>query len=102
MNANIKSIQVLGSNCPTCKNLYRLTREVVKKLNITIEVEYSSDTQKLLDTGMMSSPVLVINGKAVLAGWLPSAEKIKELLITSNEQPEIRKNSSCCSCHGKC
>ena len=102
MNNQITSIQVLGSGCPTCKKLHELTKEAAKELNITTEVEYSSDIQKLLDTGMMSSPVLVINGKAVLAGGLPSLEKIKELLSTNNEQPEIEKESGSCSCGGKC
>jgi small redox-active disulfide protein 2 len=102
MNNQITSIQVLGSGCPTCKKLHELTKEAAKELNITTEVEYSSDIQKLLDTGMMSSPVLVINGKAVLAGGLPSLEKIKELLGTNNEQPKIEKKGGSCSCGGKC
>jgi small redox-active disulfide protein 2 len=83
MNYNIKSIQIFGSGCPTCKKLYELTKEAAKQLNIATEVEYISDIQKLLDTGMMSSPVLSINGRPVLAGTLPSLEKIKELLIDS-------------------
>jgi small redox-active disulfide protein 2 len=102
MNNQITSIQVLGSGCPTCKKLHELTKEAAKELNITTEVEYSSDIQKLLDTGMMSSPVLVINGKAVLAGGFPSIEKIKELLSANSEQPIIEKKSDCCSCGGRC
>ena len=102
MNNPITSIQVLGSGCPTCKKLHELTKEAAKELNITAEVEYSSDIQKLLDTGMMSSPVLVINGQAVLAGGLPSIEKIKELLSTNNEQPKVEKTNDHCSCDGKC
>ncbi len=81
MNTKIESILVLGSGCPTCKKLHELTKEAAEELNITTEVEYSSDIQKLLDTGMMSSPVLVINGRPVLAGALPSVAKIKELLL---------------------
>lgn len=102
MHNNIKSIQVLGSNCPSCKKLHELTVEAAKQLNIAIEVEYISDIQKLIDTGMMSSPVLVINGKAVLAGRLPSIDKIKELLGASSEQSEIEDKDAGCSCCGKC
>ncbi|MFA5130794.1 MAG: thioredoxin family protein [Patescibacteria group bacterium] len=83
MNNSIKSIQVLGSGCPTCKKLHELTVVAAQELNLATEVEYSSDLQKLLDTGLMSSPVLLINGKAVLAGGLPSIEKIKELISAS-------------------
>jgi len=101
MNTNIKSIQVLGSNCPTCKKLHELTIEAAKQLNITTEVEYISDIQKLLDTGMMSSPVLVINGKPILAGALPKIEKIKELLINTN-QPDVENTHEGCCCGDKC
>ena len=33
-----------------------------------------------MEMGVMSSPVLAINGKAVLAGQLPNLEKIKEII----------------------
>jgi len=102
MNNQITSIQVLGSGCPTCKKLHELTKEAAKELNITTEVEYSSDIQKLLDTGMMSSPVLVINGKAVLAGGFSSLKKIKELLSANSEQPVVEKKSDYYFCGGRC
>lgn len=102
MNNNIKSIKVFGSACPTCKKLHELTEVAVKELHLNIEVEYINDIQKLLDTGMMSSPVLAINEKPVLAGRLPSVEKIKELLTTINNQPELEKVSGGCSCGSRC
>jgi small redox-active disulfide protein 2 len=76
----IKSIQVLGSGCPTCKKLFELTKLAVSELNLGVDVEYINDIQKIMDLGVMSSPVIAVNGKAVLAGQLPSVEKIKELL----------------------
>lgn len=80
MNIKIESIQVLGSGCSTCKKLFELTKEAAKQLNIDIEVEYVTDIQKIIEMGVMSSPVLAINGQAVLAGQLPNINKIKELL----------------------
>ena len=101
MKTDIRSIQVFGSNCPTCKKLYELAKEAASQLDITTEVEYSSDIQKLLDTGMMSSPVLVINGRPVWAGNLPSIEKLKELLSV-NGQPSVEESHRGCSCGGRC
>jgi small redox-active disulfide protein 2 len=80
---DIKSIQVLGSGCPTCKKLFESTVKAVKELNLGIEVEYNNDIQKIMDLGVMSSPVIAVNGKAVLAGQLPSVQKIKELIKNS-------------------
>jgi small redox-active disulfide protein 2 len=77
------TIQVLGSGCPTCKNLFELTKQAVKELGMKTEVEYITDIQKIVEMGVMSSPVLAINGKPVIYGFLPKLEKIKETISES-------------------
>ena len=72
-------IQVLGSGCSTCKNLYELTKTVVSELGIDAEVEYSNDISKIIELGVMESPVMTINGKIALLGS-GSLEKIKEVI----------------------
>lgn len=71
-------IQVLGSGCPTCKKLYELTKQAVQELNLSEEVEYITDISKIVEMGVMSSPVLAIDGKPVMTGFVPDIEKIKE------------------------
>jgi len=103
-NKDIK-IQVLGSGCPTCKKLYESTKEVVAEMNLGIEVEYITDIQKIVSMGVMSSPVLAINGKAVLAGSLPNKEKIKQIIseYVSGDSSTSDDDKPCgCSCNGKC
>ncbi|QQS44347.1 TM0996/MTH895 family glutaredoxin-like protein [Candidatus Roizmanbacteria bacterium] len=73
-------IQVLGSGCPTCKKLYELTQQAVKELNLNEEVEYITDVSKIIEMGVMSSPVLAVDGKPVMVGFLPDVEKVKSLL----------------------
>ncbi len=73
-------IQVLGSGCPTCKKLHELTMEAVKQLNLHDSVEYITDVSKIVEMGVMSSPVLAINGKPVMVGFFPDIEKVKDLL----------------------
>lgn len=73
-------IQVLGSGCPTCKKLHELTKQAVKELNLNEEVEYITDVSKIIEMGVMSSPVLAVNGKPVMVGFLPDIEKVKSLL----------------------
>jgi len=75
---NIK-IQVLGSGCSSCKNLYELTKTAVSELRIDAEIEYSTDISKIIELGVMQSPVLTINNKvAILESG--SLEKIKEII----------------------
>ena len=73
-------IQILGSGCPTCKKLYELTQEAVKQLNLNEGVEYVTDISKIIEMGLMQSPVLAIDGKPVLVGFVPDIERIKSLL----------------------
>lgn len=77
---NFKSIQVLGSGCPTCKQLFENVKKITKKFNITTEVEYISDISKIIEMGIMTSPVLAINGKAVLSGTGISENDIEKAL----------------------
>ena len=73
-------IQVLGSGCATCKKLFELTKKATEELDLGAEVEYVTDVQKIIDMGLMSSPVLAIDGKPVLVGRVPETEKIKEII----------------------
>ena len=90
-------IQVLGSGCSNCKKLFELTKKAVEELGIETEVEYINDIQKIIEMGVMSSPVLAIDGKPVITGFVPNIEKIKEIL---------NQNNGCCgdkkSCNIKC
>lgn len=76
-------IQVLGSGCPTCKNLYELTKKAVEEIGSKDEVEYlvgQDGIQKIIELGIMNSPVLVIDDKPVMTGFTPDIEKIKGLI----------------------
>ncbi len=74
------TIQVFGSGCPTCKKLYELTKEAVAELSLGVEVEYITDVQKIVEMGVMQSPVLAINGKPAVAGFVPNKEKIMVII----------------------
>lgn len=76
-------IQVLGSGCPTCGKLFELTKQAVNELDLNTEVEYVTDIQKIVQLGLMSSPVLTVNNQPVAVGVVPNIEKIKKL-ITDN------------------
>jgi small redox-active disulfide protein 2 len=75
------NIQVLGSGCPTCKKLYEITKKATEEMNLDATVEYltgAEGMQKIIELGAMSSPLLVINGKVAMSGFIPDIEKIKE------------------------
>jgi len=73
-------IQVLGSGCPTCEKLFEITKQAVSQMNLPDQVEYVKDIQQILNMGLMSSPVLAVNGKPALVGFTPDVEKIKKAI----------------------
>lgn len=100
-------IQVLGSGCPTCKKLFELTKEVVKELGLKTEVEYITDVQKIVAMGVMSSPVLAIDGKPVLTGFPSDQSKIKSIIEDNlrgekGENVPAQKDKDCCSGKNSC
>lgn len=106
-------IEVIGSGCKKCKALFELTKEVVQELDIKNPVEYSTDVSKIVAMGVMSSPVLAINGQPVLTGVLPDKEKLYKIISTqiSSEsstslevEKEKKENEKCagCNCDGNC
>lgn len=78
------TIQVLGSGCPSCKKLFELTKQAISELKLNGSVEYITDMSKIVEMGVMSSPVLAVNGKPVMVGLVPDVEKIKHVLSSAN------------------
>ena len=76
-------IKVLGTGCPKCKALEKATREAVAELGINADIGKEEDIMKIMQYGVMHTPALVIDGKVVISGRLPSAKELKNLL-TSN------------------
>lgn len=72
-------IKVIGSGCPTCKNLFELTKQAVSELKIDSTVEYSTEVSEIIKMGIMQSPVLSVDGKPAMIGS-GSLQKIKESL----------------------
>lgn len=73
-------IQVLGSGCPTCKKLFEQVKRLAEELKLQAEVEYISDVTKIIELGVMQSPVLAIDGKVFLTGGGHGDEEIKAML----------------------
>lgn len=73
-------IKILGTGCPKCKALEKMTREAVTEMGIPAEIHKEEDIIKIMSYGIMNTPGLVINGKVVMSGRLPSSVEIKDLI----------------------
>ncbi|MEX0987663.1 MAG: thioredoxin family protein [Bacteroidales bacterium] len=77
-------IKVLGTGCPKCKALEKATREVISELGVEANIVKEEDIMKIMEYGIMHTPGLVIDGKVVMSGRVPSTKEIQQF-ITQNQ-----------------
>jgi small redox-active disulfide protein 2 len=75
------NIKILGTGCPKCKMLEKVTRQAVDELGIEATIEKVEDIVKIMAYNVMHTPVLIINEKIVLKGIVPGVSQVKEILI---------------------
>jgi small redox-active disulfide protein 2 len=77
------TIQVLGSGCTNCKKLYEVTKEVVEALDNKVKLEYLDGiegTGRMIELGVMSGPVIAVDGKVALVGFTSDKKKITQAI----------------------
>jgi small redox-active disulfide protein 2 len=80
------NIKILGTGCPNCKKLEQETRKAVTSLAVKAEFEKVTDYQKIMEFDILSTPGLVINGKVVSSGKIPSQSEIVSMLATALDE----------------
>jgi small redox-active disulfide protein 2 len=76
-------IEVLGPGCANCKRLEQLTREAVQATGVDAEIVKVTDYAEIARHGILSTPGLVIDGRVVSSGRVPSAGDIAGWLVGS-------------------
>lgn len=73
-------IKVLGSGCAKCKSLEKATIQAINEAGIDATVTKVEDFLEIMKLGVMTTPALVVDGKVLIKGRVPSVAEIKELL----------------------
>ena len=74
-------LKVYGSGCAKCKLLAENAEAAAQALEVNYEIEKVTDINKIIDAGVMRTPALAVNDEIVVAGSVPSADKIKKYLL---------------------
>jgi predicted DsbA family dithiol-disulfide isomerase len=81
----MKKVKVISAtNCNNCELLYNVVSTIVKSKNIPAEVEKVVDVRELAKLGVMTTPVLVVDGKIKHTGAPIPAPQVVEKLITED------------------
>ncbi|MFW9597192.1 MAG: thioredoxin family protein [Paludibacter sp.] len=75
-------IKILGTGCAKCKTLDKAVRDVVAKNKIEATVSKVEDIMEIMQYNVMTTPALVVDGKVLVKGRVPSENELKELLTT--------------------
>ncbi len=76
----MKKIQVLGTGCPKCRQLYEATERAAAELGIECELQKVTDVNDILAFGVMMTPALVVDGAVKVVGKVPPQEELKNYL----------------------
>ena len=76
----MKIVKVLGTGCANCKNTIKLIDEVATVKGIELQLEKVEQIQDIMTYGVMSTPGVVIDGKVVHAGGVPSRGAVEAWL----------------------
>ncbi len=70
-------IKVLGPGCKKCHETETLVRETVAETGSDATVEYVTDFAEIAKHGVFTTPAVVIDGRVVSAGKVPSKSDVR-------------------------
>jgi small redox-active disulfide protein 2 len=74
------NIQVAGPGCKNCVELEARVKQAVAELGLEATVSKITGYQEIAASGVMMTPGLIVDGKVVLQGKLPTVGIVKNLL----------------------
>ena len=80
-------IEVLGTGCRKCQLLFQAAATALERTGRTASLAKVEDLQRIVAYGVMTTPALVIDGRVVAAGRVPTASEIAALIETAGEVP---------------
>ena len=76
----MKKLQILGTGCAKCNALAMATEKAAQTLGLQYELEKVTDLKRIMSFGVMLTPALVVDGKIVVSGKVPSVDELKSMI----------------------
>jgi small redox-active disulfide protein 2 len=73
-------IEIFGTGCAKCKKLFENAQEAVRASGLEVDIVKIEDIEKIVETGVMMTPALVVDGKIKSTGKVLSVDEIKKIL----------------------
>jgi small redox-active disulfide protein 2 len=90
-------VEVLGTGCANCKRTVQVVEDVANARGVSIELTKVENMKEIIAYGVMATPGVVIDGKVVHAGGIPTREKVEQWLMNAAmAAPSGDAGSRCC------
>ena len=73
-------IRVLGSGCANCQRLEQLVFNVCAENDLNTDIQKITDHNDFSTYGVKATPALVVNGKVLSQGTIPSISVLEQWL----------------------
>ena len=92
----MKQVKVLGTGCPNCRATVQRVETVAKELGVPITLEKVEEIQDIMTYGILATPGVVVDGKVVHSGGVPSREKVEQWLTAVDAERSGLLAGGCC------
>jgi len=79
----VSEIRIIGYGCRRCGELHDRVMQAVQSLATEVRVVRDDDMLSPMRFGLLSLPGLIVDGKIICAGRVPSVDELTRLLRSS-------------------
>ena len=73
-------IQVAGPGCARCQTTEKNVINACAELDMAADIFHVTDMKEIVKLGVMSTPAVIVDGKIVLSGRVPTVGELKTML----------------------
>ena len=77
-------IQIAGPGCPRCQATEKNVMNACSELNLAADISHVYDIKEYAKLGVMMTPALIVDGKVIISGKIPTVEELKKVLPALN------------------
>jgi small redox-active disulfide protein 2 len=73
-------IQIAGPGCARCQTTEKIVINTCAQLDLAADVSHIYDVKEIAKLGIMSTPAVIVDGKIVMSGRVPTVGELKAIL----------------------
>lgn len=84
-------IIIAGPGCFRCQETVNRVFKACTELNFPANIEHLSDLGRMKEMGIVMTPAVLINGKLIFQGKIPTVQEIKLAILKEKNLQEQKK-----------